>query len=57
MGGSVSSTRLMGHKKPNLLQSHRFEPWFTNYAVLPAVLPAILGKVSDIPVDVEPIFL
>jgi hypothetical protein len=35
--------------KANLLQSSK-------YAVLPAELQATLGKVSDIPVDVEPIY-
>jgi hypothetical protein len=34
----------------------RSEAWFTKYAVLPAELQAALGKVSDIPVDVEPIY-
>jgi len=34
----------------------RSEAWFTKYAVLPAELQAALGRVSDIPVDVEPIY-
>jgi hypothetical protein len=34
----------------------RSEAWFTKYAVLPAELQAALSKVSDIPVDVEPIY-
>jgi hypothetical protein len=34
----------------------RSEAWFTKYAVLPPELQAALGKVSDIPVDVEPIY-
>jgi hypothetical protein len=34
----------------------RSEAWFTRYAVLPQELQAALGKVSDIPVDVEPIY-
>ena len=34
----------------------RSEAWFTEYAVLPPELQAALGKVSDIPVDVEPIY-
>src|SRR6202790_5615012 len=34
----------------------RSEAWFTKYAVLPQELQAALGKVSDIPVDVEPIY-
>jgi len=34
----------------------RSEAWFTKYAVLPSELQAALGKVSDIPVDVEPIY-
>ncbi|HEX4535651.1 MAG TPA: hypothetical protein VH140_01785 [Candidatus Acidoferrum sp.] len=32
------------------------EAWFAKYAVLPPELQAALGKVSDIPVDVEPIY-
>src|ERR1700692_212736 len=34
----------------------RSEAWFTKYAVLPPELRAALSKVSDIPVDVEPIY-
>jgi hypothetical protein len=34
----------------------RSEAWFAKYAVLPPELQAALGKVSDIPVDVEPIY-
>jgi hypothetical protein len=34
----------------------RSEAWFTKYAVVPPELQAALGKVSDIPVDVEPIY-
>jgi hypothetical protein len=34
----------------------RSEAWFTKYAVLPPELQAALAKVSDIPVDVEPIY-
>lgn len=34
----------------------RSEAWFTKYAVLPPELQAALSKVSDIPVDVEPIY-
>jgi hypothetical protein len=34
----------------------RSEAWFTKYAVLPPELQAAPGKVSDIPVDVEPIY-
>jgi len=34
----------------------RSEAWFTKYALLPPELQAALGKVSDIPVDVEPIY-
>ena len=34
----------------------RSEAWFTKYAVLPPELQEALGKVSDIPVDVEPIY-
>jgi hypothetical protein len=34
----------------------RSEAWFTKYTVLPAELQAALSKVSDIPVDVEPIY-
>jgi hypothetical protein len=34
----------------------RSEAWFSKYAVLPPELQAALGKVSDIPVDVEPIY-
>jgi hypothetical protein len=34
----------------------RSEAWFTKYAVLPAELQAALRQVSDIPVDVEPIY-
>jgi len=34
----------------------RTEAWFAKYAVLPPELQAALAKVSDIPVDVEPIY-
>ena len=34
----------------------RSEAWFTKYAVIPPELQAALAKVSDIPVDVEPIY-
>jgi hypothetical protein len=34
----------------------RSEAWFTKYAVLTPELQAALAKVSDIPVDVEPIY-
>jgi hypothetical protein len=34
----------------------RSEAWFTKYAVLPPELQAALNKVSDIPVDVQPIY-
>jgi hypothetical protein len=34
----------------------RSEAWFNKYAVLPPELQEALGKVSDIPVDVEPIY-
>jgi hypothetical protein len=34
----------------------RSEAWFTKYAVLPPELQAAFSKVSDIPVDVEPIY-
>ena len=34
----------------------RTEAWFAKYAVLPPELQEALGKVSDIPVDVEPIY-
>ena len=34
----------------------RTEAWFAKYAVLPAEMQEALGKVSDIPVDVEPIY-
>jgi hypothetical protein len=30
--------------------------WFAKYAVVPPELQAALDKVSDIPVDVEPIY-
>ncbi len=34
----------------------RSEAWFTKYAVIPPELQQALDKVSDIPVDVEPIY-
>jgi Peptidase family M49 len=34
----------------------RSEAWFTKYAVIPPELQAALATVSDIPVDVEPIY-
>ena len=34
----------------------RTEAWFAKYAVLPAELKASFEKVSDIPVDIQPIF-
>jgi hypothetical protein len=34
----------------------RSEAWFTKYAVLPPELQEALNKVSDIPVDVQPIY-
>lgn len=34
----------------------RVEKWFGKYAVMPAELEAALKKVSDVPVDVDPIF-
>jgi hypothetical protein len=34
----------------------RSEAWFKKYAVVPPELQAALDKVSDIPVDVEPIY-
>jgi hypothetical protein len=34
----------------------RSEAWFGKYAVVPPELQAALDKVSDIPVDVEPIY-
>lgn len=34
----------------------RTETWFAKYAVLPPELQAALAKVTDIPVDVEPIY-
>jgi hypothetical protein len=34
----------------------RSEAWFAKYAVVPPELQQALDKVSDIPVDVEPIY-
>jgi hypothetical protein len=34
----------------------RVEKWFQKYAVMPAELEAALRKVSDIPVDINPVF-
>ena len=34
----------------------RTEAWFVKYAILPAELKAAFEKVSDIPVDIQPIF-
>ncbi len=34
----------------------RVEQWFGKYSVMPAELAAALAKVSDIPVDIDPVF-
>ncbi|MBI3669482.1 MAG: Zn-dependent hydrolase, partial [Acidobacteria bacterium] len=34
----------------------RVEKWFQKYAVMPPELAAVLAKVSDVPVDIDPVF-